>query len=142
MNETRVTRKRRIWLSVLVAFIVAYGATWLFGVRAVKARHREELQHFYEKQKRYYDDNKDDLDGNVFWMDMLGQYNGFPSWQEYQLWKALEQNDQYYAIFPLVVLSWREHRGNVPGSGLGTNEYHIWYLLNTSMVAEQLRWIE
>ncbi len=97
---------------------------------------------FYEKQKVFYGGHKDELERDGGWEPMLKYYNGFPSWEEYQSWRAKGQNDRYYAIFPLVVMSWRENRGDVAGNGIGTNEYHIWHIFGSHMLKQQLRWIE
>ena len=103
---------------------------------------KAELSRSYEKQKVFYSGHKPELEDNVFWKPLLAHHNGFPSWEEYQSWMTEERDDRYYAIFPLVVLSWRDHRGHVPGNGIGTSEYHIWYILGSHLLRQQLRRIE
>ena len=89
----------------MVVVAIAYGATWLLGVRAVKPAHRQDLLHFYKKQEAFYGENRADLEKNVFWKDILENYRGFPTWEEYQDWHAREQDDRYYAAIPFIILA-------------------------------------
>ena len=121
---------------MFAVLIAAYAATWIFGIRAVKAEHKAELQRFYETQKVFYSEHKAELENNFDWGPMLAHHNGFPSWEDCRQWKAGERDDRYYAIFPFVVLAWRE------GKHTGENEYHAWSIVDTHLIRRKLRWIE
>ena len=95
-------RRQRVLLVIFSGLTIAYGATWLLGIRAVKAAHSEELLSFYKKQELLYSEQKVNLENNVFWKDMLEKYGGFPTWQEYQAWHAREKDDRYFAVLPFL----------------------------------------